>query len=141
MPRDRTSDSLDRVKPSVRSCVIVDDSDAFCVAASRVLETAGISVVGTASTLAEAVEVATETRPDLVLVDIDLGAENGFDVVEALHEAAEPPRPAIVLVSTHDEEDFADLVESSSATGFVAKFELSVETIEAALLNSPRPGT
>nr|WP_308262058.1 response regulator [Rhodococcus erythropolis] len=117
------------MKSSDRSCLIVDDSDAFCTAARRVLEAAGITVVGTASSLDKAVTVAESTHPDLVLVDIDLGSESGFDVVEVLHEAGLAPRPVIILVSTHDEEDFADLVEASSAIGFLPKFELSAESI------------
>ncbi|WP_338892041.1 response regulator transcription factor [Rhodococcus sovatensis] len=112
------------------SCLIVDDSDAFCVAARRVLEEAGITVVGTASTLADAIDAAVMAHPDLVLVDIDLGAESGFDVVEALDAAALRPKPSIILVSTHDEEDFADLVETSSAIGYLQKFELSAISIE-----------
>jgi DNA-binding NarL/FixJ family response regulator len=129
MPGAPTSDSLDRVKSSDRSCLIVDDSDAFCTAARRVLETAGMTVVGTASSLGTAITVAEATHPDLVLVDIDLGFESGFDVVEVLHAAGLAPTPAIILVSTHDEEDFADLVESSSAIGFLSKFELSADSI------------
>lgn len=140
------SDTLDRVKPSVRSCLIVDDSDAFCAAARRLLEAGGIDVVGTALALDEAVEIALATRPELVLVDIDLGAWSGFDVVEALHTSMPQPLPAIVLVSTHDEDDVADMVESSSALGFIPKFELSIASIDAVLINSQRfnsrrPGT
>ncbi|WP_245819802.1 response regulator [Rhodococcoides yunnanense] len=129
------------MKHSDRRCLIVDDSASFCAAAQRLLEASGITVVGTASTLAEAVATAETARPDLILVDIDLGAESGFDVVEALHAATTEPRPAIILVSTHDEDDFADLVEPSSAIGFLPKFELSADSIEALVLNSPRPNT
>lgn len=86
-----------------------------------------MTVVGTASTLDSALESAQATHPDLILVDIDLGGESGFDVVEALHAA--DPLPAMILVSTHDEEDFADMVDASSAIGFLPKFELSAERI------------
>jgi DNA-binding NarL/FixJ family response regulator len=124
------SDNLERVKPSDHRCLIVDDSAAFCAAAQRVLEAAGMTVVGTASTLDTAVQTAESTRPDLVLVDIDLGGESGFDVVAALTDDARPgPRPAVIMVSTHDEDDFADMVEASSAVGFLPKFDLSVESI------------
>lgn len=121
------------MSPSERRALIVDDSAAFCAAARRVLESAGMTVVGTASTMSDAVRAAHEHRPDLILVDIDLGAESGFDVVEALHAAALPPRPDVILVSTHDEDDFAELVESSSAIGFLPKFGLSADAITALL--------
>lgn len=136
MPAGSMSDTLDRVNPSARSCLIVDDSHAFCVAARRLLEAAGMTVVGTASSLAEAVDAAVGAHPDVVLVDIDLGNESGFDVVEALRATDMEPCPAIILVSTHDEEDFADLVESSSAVGFLPKFELSAEAIARMLGDS-----
>ena len=133
MPRPYVSDTLKQVNPVPRRALIVDDSRAFCAAATAMLESAGVEVVGTAATLATAVHAADETRPDLILVDIDLGGENGFDVVAALNDLALEPRPAIVLVSTHDEDDFADLVESSAAVGFVPKFALSVELIARAI--------
>jgi DNA-binding NarL/FixJ family response regulator len=127
MPYRPFSDTLGRVEPPDHRCLIVDDCTAFCLAARGVLEAAGMTVVGTASTLATAVESARSASPDLILVDIDLGGESGFDVVEALHE--EDPRFTMILVSTHDEEDFADMVEASSAIGFLPKFELSADRI------------
>ena len=107
----------------------MDDSATFLAAARRLLESAGLTVVGTASTMATAVSSAVAARPDVILVDIDLAGESGFDVVEALSRAQEPPSPAIILVSTHDREDFADMVEASSAIAFLQKFELSADLI------------
>nr|WP_037184692.1 response regulator transcription factor [Rhodococcus fascians] len=133
MSAEAASDTLGEVKSFARSCLIVDDSDAFCLSARRMLEAAEVTVVGTASTLAQAVEIVLGARPDLVLVDIDLGDESGFDVVEAIAEAGAESRPSIILVSTHDEDDFADLVESSSAVGFLPKFDLSAESIRTLL--------
>ncbi|MCL3818339.1 response regulator [Aeromicrobium wangtongii] len=116
-----------------RRCLIVDDSPTFCAAARGMLETAGMTVVGTATTLASAVEATAVHAPDVILVDVDLGGESGFDVVEALHAMRCPQRPAVLLVSTHDPEDFADMVRTSTAAGFVHKFDLSAEVITQAL--------
>jgi CheY-like chemotaxis protein len=93
------------------------------------LEASGMTVVATASTVAEAVDASTKHAPDLILVDIDLGGESGFDAVEALHELPSSHAPAILLVSTHDEDDFAEMVEASSAIGFLQKIDLSAELI------------
>lgn len=108
-------------------CLIVDDSATFRDAASSMLERAGISVVGMACNTVEAVDRNHELHPDVILVDIDLGAESGFDVAEALHRAS--PAPSVILISTHSEQDFADLIADSPALGFLPKFALSPDSI------------
>jgi DNA-binding NarL/FixJ family response regulator len=117
-------------------CLIVDDSPSFLRAARGLLERQGIAVVGAASTSAEAVALAAELRPDVTLLDIDLGDESGFEVAERLHEQrGEPPLP-VILISTHAEEDYADLIASSSVVGFLPKVDLSAEAIRD-LLHAP----
>ena len=118
-------------------CLIVDDSPTFCAAVRTMLETAGMTVVATASTLDTAVEAAAAHGPDLILVDIDLGAENGFDVVEALHDIETKTPPAIILVSTHHQDDFAEMIVESSAIGFLQKFGLSAELIAETVARRP----
>ena len=109
-------------------CLIVDDSATFRDAASSMLERAGINVVGMACNTSEALNRHHELHPDVILVDIDLGAESGFDVAEALHRAG-PTAPSVILISTHSEQDFADLIADSPAVGFLPKFALSPESI------------
>jgi DNA-binding NarL/FixJ family response regulator len=112
---------------SVR-CLIVDDSANFRDAASSMLELAGIAVVGVATTVAEALCRYRELRPDVTLVDVDLGAESGFDLARRLHEA-DSPAPSVILISTHSEQDFADMIADSPALGFLPKFALSPAAI------------
>ncbi|WP_405089212.1 LytR/AlgR family response regulator transcription factor [Microbispora sp. NBC_01389] len=110
-------------------CLIVDDSDHFKEAARLLLEADGIAVVGVASTTAEALLSLRELRPDLVLVDIDLGEENGFDLVLRLYEEAGGCPPRIILISTYDEQDFAEMIETSPALAFLSKPSLSGRAI------------
>ena len=105
-------------------CLIVDDSANFRDAASSMLERAGIDVVGMACTSAEALDLYRELRPDVTLVDVDLGAESGFDLALTLSEA-DSPAPSVILISTHSEQDFGDMIADSPALGFVPKFALS----------------
>jgi CheY-like chemotaxis protein len=56
-------------------CLIVDDSLQYIKAARGWLERQGIAVVGMASTVAQALQLAEDLRPDVVLVDIDLGVK------------------------------------------------------------------
>jgi DNA-binding NarL/FixJ family response regulator len=110
-------------------CLIVDDSAAFVQAARGLLECEGLSVVGVASTGAEALRLFEELRPDVTLVDINLGGESGFELVERLHRVGWSTSSPVVLISTHAAEDFADMIETSPAAGFVSKSALTVAAI------------
>lgn len=118
-------------------CVIVDDSAAFRDAAASMLERAGVTVVAMASTTSEALRQCRDLRPDVTLVDVDLGGESGFDLAEALHRA-DPLAPRVILISTHDEQDLAEMIATSPALGFLAKFALSAEAIRDLLANADR---
>ena len=67
-------------------CVIVDDSPGFVAAARSLLERQGLRVLGVASNCAEGLRLAAELRPDVVLVDIDLGGESGFELARRLDQ-------------------------------------------------------
>jgi DNA-binding NarL/FixJ family response regulator len=121
-------------------CLIVDDNRRFLDAARGLLEREGVAVVGVASTSAEALNQVQELQPDVTLVDIDLGGESGFELVRRLADLA-PLR--MILVSTHAEQDYADLIAASPAIGFVPKSALSAAAIQALLDGSDgdEPGT
>lgn len=109
-------------------CLIVDDSAEFCDVASAMLERAGISIVGVASNSAEALRICRELHPNVALVDVDLGIENGFELTENLHRVATTAL-SVILVSTYAEVDLAELISVSPAVGFLSKFALSPEAI------------
>jgi DNA-binding NarL/FixJ family response regulator len=110
-------------------CLIVDDQPSFCEAARELLEGQGLTVVGCATSSAEALRSVRELRPEVALVDIDLGPDSGFDLARRLADDVDGNSPRVILVSTHDERDFVKLIESSPAVGFLAKTELSAERI------------
>jgi DNA-binding NarL/FixJ family response regulator len=110
-------------------CLIVDDSSSFLEAAQALLEREGLSVAGVASSGAEALSRAAELRPDVVLVDISLGEECGFELARRLVANAEDGGSTVILISTHTEADFADLIAASPAIGFLPKSELSADAI------------
>lgn len=107
------------------SCLIVDDSDHFRCAARALLEREGIAVVGMASASDEALRQIGDSRPDVALVDIDLGEENGFDVAQRLARVPPEGRPRIIMISTHAEKDFTDMITASPAVAFLSKSALS----------------
>jgi CheY-like chemotaxis protein len=110
-------------------CLIIDDQPGFCEAARELLEGQGLTVVGCATSASEAVRSVRELRPEVALVDIDLGADSGFDLARRLADDVDGYSPRVILVSTHDEREFVKLIAASPAIGFIAKTELSAERI------------
>jgi DNA-binding NarL/FixJ family response regulator len=114
-------------------CVLVDDNEAFLETASLLLELEGLAIVGMASTIAGAVRQVRALRPDLVLVDIGLGNESGFDLARLLAQDGQIAGAEVILISTGAEADYRELIDDSPARGFLAKSELSVRGISRLL--------
>jgi len=112
--------------------LIVDDSESSLDAARVLFEREDVSVVGVASTTAEALGRAEQLRPDVVLVDVMLAGESGVELARRLVEHEDGGGPAVILISTHAEDDLADLI-AETATGFLAKSELSADAIRQVL--------
>ena len=117
-------------------CLIVDDSHQFLDAARRLLRQQGVEVAGVASTGDEVVRLARELRPDVTLIDIDLSGEDGFAVARRLAEV-EGHGGKLIFISTHAEDEFAELVESSPGIGFVSKSSLSAAAIDQVIRRRP----
>jgi DNA-binding NarL/FixJ family response regulator len=84
-----------------------------------------------AGSSAEAVQRVRALRPDVVLVDIRLGPESGFDAVRQL--AGNGQSAALIMISTYAAADYADLIADSPAAGFLPKAELSAVAIRRIL--------
>jgi CheY-like chemotaxis protein len=121
-------------------CLIVDDSAGFLVAARCLLEREGMTVVGVASTGAEALRRAEELEPDVILLDVGLGEESGFDLAQRLAGKTASGPPSVILISTRSADDLADLIEASPAVGFLSKPDLSGEAIREVLGIRPDGG-
>ena len=120
------------------SVLIVDDNELFLDAACVLLEREGLHVVGVAATSAEALQRAEDLRPEVILVDITLGGESGFHLAQRLAGKG-GGGPVVILISTHAEADFADLIAESPASGFVPKPELSADAIRR-IVDGRAPG-
>jgi CheY-like chemotaxis protein len=111
-------------------CLIVDDNTGFLESARLLLERQGL-IVAVASTGTDAL-LRTETlRPDVVLVDVDLGPESGFDVVRSLQDRFGPSTPDLILISIDPEQDLVELIAETPAVGFIAKTDLCAAAIHA----------
>ena len=103
-------------------CLIVDDNRPFLDAARRLLEREGVAVVGVATTSVEALRLEEELRPNVVLVDMRLGDESGFDLARRLSAS-------VILISIHAQSEYADEIAASRAAGFIPKAQLSASTV------------
>jgi DNA-binding NarL/FixJ family response regulator len=120
-----------------RRCLLVDDNAAFLEAASGVLRREGVTVVGTASNIADALREARALRPDVVLVDIGLGDESGFDLARLLARDGQDGSAEVIMISTRAETDYTELIDESPVAGFLAKSELSAQAISRILGSRP----
>jgi DNA-binding NarL/FixJ family response regulator len=114
-------------------CVLVDDNAAFLGETRLLLEQEGVTVVGSASSTDDALQQARALCPDVVLVDIALGDQNGFDLVRRLADPGSCGPITAIMISTHSAVDYADLIFESPAAGFLPKEELSATAIRRIL--------
>jgi DNA-binding NarL/FixJ family response regulator len=127
LPVRRSEEASATIRYVPTTIVIVDDDPRFRGIARRLLESEGFDVIGEAADGREALAVAQELEPDVVLLDVQLPDIDGIEVATRLSSAGDGP--AIVLTSTRDESDFGPRVEQSGARGFVPKGEISAERI------------
>jgi len=115
------------------SCVIIDDNLDFLEAARRLLEGQGIEVVGIASTTAEAIQRVSVLRPDVALVDVNLGEEDGFALARHLTASGASAATRVILTSTYEQGDLVEELEHGQTIPFVSKVDLSGAAIRSAL--------
>ena len=113
-------------------CVIVDDSEEFLVSARLLLELQGLDVVGVAMSRDEAFEVVEEQEPDVALVDVELGPEDGIELARRLEERV--PTLRAVLISAHTLEELEELLADSPEVAYVPKGSLGASAIEAVVV-------
>jgi CheY-like chemotaxis protein len=115
------------VRTATLRCLIVDDNVRFGRIASVLLESGGLDVVGVVTSADHAVSRVEQLRPDVVLVDVDLGGRSGFEVARRL--ARERRSPDLILISAYDEHEYQDLIDVSPAVGFISKLDLTAAAV------------
>jgi len=117
--------------PSIR-VLIVDDHGIMRAGLRMLLEShPGITVVGEASTCADALALATGTQPDVIVLDLDLGGENAVESIPTLLRTA-PDTHILVLTGVRDPEVHRHAIRQG-ALGLVLK-EKAVETLLEAIM-------
>jgi DNA-binding NarL/FixJ family response regulator len=118
------------------SVLIVDDHRSFAGAlAVRLDAEPDLRVVGTATCAREAEDAVRTLQPELAIVDVDLGADNGVELVATLH--ASHPELRIVVVTCHDDASIVAEAMQAGASAFVLK-DLAVDSLIGAIRASCR---
>ena len=100
--------------------LLVEDNPTFLMAVCQFLDrAAGMRVVGLAHNGAQALALAAELQPDLVLLDIALPQMSGLEVARAMLAWPQPPR--IVFLSMHDQAAYREAARDLGVQGLVGK--------------------
>ena len=115
--------------------LIVDDQEPFRLAARMVVEaTEGFDVVGEAETGEDAVAMAAELRPDLVLMDVNLPGINGLEATRQVLAGGGPV--VVLLLSTYEEEEYAPRAAECGAAAYIPKAVFGPDRLESAWVAS-----
>ena len=110
--------------------LVVDDQVPFRSAARAVVDRlAGFEVVGEAESGEDAVTMASQLVPDLVLMDINMGEMDGIEATR--HIVAANPAAMVVLLSTYDLSDLPPEARTSGAAAYVPKDDFGGRGIRA----------
>lgn len=122
----------------MRKILFVDDDTALLELLSFAVQRAGLSPIVAASG-PTALRMATEHRPDLIVLDILLGEDDGFEVLQALRGVSDVP---IIMLSSLDSEDHIERALELGADGYVTKpfpFRELIARIQAVLRRTSDP--
>jgi DNA-binding NarL/FixJ family response regulator len=113
--------------------LIADDQRLFAEALEAILMTdARIVVVGRAVNGEEAVALARDGRPDVVLMDIAMPVLDGIAATEAI--AAEAPGTRVIVLTGSDAPDDITRARSAGASGYVTKDQVAGDLVRAILV-------
>ena len=111
--------------------LIVDDQEPFRRAAAAVVAVAeGFELAGAVESAQECLAAVPQLRPDLVLMDIGLPGIDGIEAARRLSLLPEPP--VVLLISTHDPEEFGDRARACGAVAYLSKSAFGPERLAAA---------
>jgi two-component system, NarL family, response regulator DegU len=121
------------------SVILVDDHTMLRQGIRRALESEGIKVVAEASDGAEAIRLALEHKPDVVLMDVSMPGMDGVEAARRIVEA--DGRQRVVMLTMHIDRDVIDRAIRAGAVGYLTKDSSISEVILAIQLaaNGDRP--
>jgi len=100
--------------------LIVDEYPLFCMGLSSLIKLIpGYSVVGEAATIEDALKIAEKEKPNLVIMEIHLGNENGMELIPQIK--TKYPGTYILVMSMHNERYYSERILRMGAQGYIMK--------------------
>lgn len=117
----------DHPGPTAR-VLVVDDHRTFAELLSGALAMAGMTSLGTAHSAAEAVAMAAELRPDIVVMDIQMPGQDGLTATRRIRDLV--PDAVVAVVTAHRDPDWVVRAAQAGASAFIPKDGSLQEMIE-----------
>lgn len=112
--------------------LIADDHRMFAEALEAILATdRRLEVIGHASDGAEAVRLALENRPDVILMDIEMPVMDGLEATKQIR--TDWPRACVLMLTGSNSRTDVDRAREAGAAGYVTKDRIAAELIDAIL--------
>jgi DNA-binding NarL/FixJ family response regulator len=111
--------------------LVVDDHELIRAGLSDALTKNGFEIIGEASSVAQALAMLNQYKPEITLVDINLGASSGIELIE--QAIASKSGSKFIVVTMHDDTATLETAKKAGATAFVTKsapVESLIEVIE-----------
>jgi DNA-binding NarL/FixJ family response regulator len=128
--------TMQATRTVTRTVLVVDDHLTFAELLSGALEASGMTPVGIASSAAQAVAMARDLQPDIVVMDIEMPHQDGLAATRRVREEA--PGAVVAVVTAHRDPDWVVRAAQAGASAFVPKDGSLAEMID--VLSRVRPG-
>lgn len=109
--------------------IVADDHEVVRSGIETLLSGSEVEIVGLASNVEETVTITESTKPDVVLLDVRLGSEDGLTALESIR--ASQPEVAVVMMSTYDNPTYVARAIALGANDYILKDSSRIDVLEA----------
>lgn len=120
---------LERFKFVAIKLIVADDHEVVRSGIGTLLDGSDVEIVGLAGNVEDTVSLTKSKKPDVVLLDVRLGSEDGLTALEQIR--SQDPDVAVVMISTYDNPTYVARAIALGATDYILKDSSRVDVLEA----------